>query len=340
MSDSRQRVSRESHRSPAVSGAYRFRPRLRDPGKPRRGDRGISRRPDGRREQDGTGRSGAADEALAHRDIGSAMDRLGRFAQAETHYKKALKLSPKDPKIWNDAGYSYYLQGRWADAERALKTAARLAPDDERVRTNLGLTLAAPGRTEEAFRLLSQTNGEAIGHANLGYLLAATGQLDLARQQYETALALRPDLTVARRALARIDSNSPTRDPPARAACHRGPRAPRSTAHPIDPSVNQASRPDPRSRRRCHRASCLKREPPAWSAGRNRPRRLVRAEDQVCSRAPAALTRSVAPVGRDQSLVKPRPAIGDPVDLVPARHAHQVLPPRDRRVNVGLKNLF
>ena len=56
---------------------------------------------------------------------------------------------------------------------------------------------------------MSQTSGEAIGHANLGYLLAATGQLDLARQQYEIALAMRPDLEVARRALARIDLKQP-----------------------------------------------------------------------------------------------------------------------------------
>ena len=69
-----------------------------------------------------------SDEALAHRRIGSAMDRLGRFAQAETHYKKALKQSPKDPKIWNDAGYSYYLQGRWADAERALEDGRAASP--------------------------------------------------------------------------------------------------------------------------------------------------------------------------------------------------------------------
>ena len=182
----------------------------------------------------------AADEALAHRRIGGAMDRLGRFAQAETHYKTALKLSPKDPKTWNDAGYSYYLQGRWTDAERALKTAVRLAPDDERVRTNLGLTLAAQGRTKEALPLLSQSNGEAIGHTNLGYLLAANGQLDLARQQYESALALRPDLTVAQRALAQIEhkqalSQSAEANPPLPA------QGVRSTAHPIDPGVNQAS---------------------------------------------------------------------------------------------------
>ena len=147
---------------------------------------------------------------------------------------------PKDPKTWNDAGYSYYLQGRWADAEQALKTAVRLAPDDERIRTNLGLTLAAEGRTKEALPLLSQSNGEAVGHVNLGYLLAASGQLDLARQQYETALVLRPDLTVARRALAQLDhkqalaqSGGAPEPKPAQGM--------RLTAHPIDPSVNQAS---------------------------------------------------------------------------------------------------
>ena len=156
-----------------------------------------------------------ADEAIAHRRLGGAFDRQGRFAQAETHYKKALQLTPKDARVWNDAGYSYYLQGRWVDAERTLKTAARLAPDDERIRTNLGLTIAAAGRPDEALPLLSQTSGDAIGHANLGYLLAATGQVDLARRQYETALALRPDLTVARRALARMDRNAiPSTDSP------------------------------------------------------------------------------------------------------------------------------
>jgi Flp pilus assembly protein TadD len=181
-----------------------------------------------------------SDEALAHRRMGSAMDRLGRFAQAETHYKRALKLSPKDPKVWNDVGYSYYLQGRWSDAERALKTAVRFAPDDDRIRTNLGLTLAAEGRTDEALPLLSQSNGDAIGHANLGYLLAATGQHDLARSQYETALALRPDLEVARRALARIDLKQPepsiAGQRPALIA-----HDPKSAAHPVDPQVTQTT---------------------------------------------------------------------------------------------------
>jgi tetratricopeptide (TPR) repeat protein len=186
----------------------------------------------------------AVDEALAHRRMGGALDRLGRFAQAEVHYKKALRLASNDPRVWNDLGYSYYLQSRWADAERALRKAVKLAPEDERVRTNLGLVLAAGGRPQEAFPLLSQSNGDAIGHANLGYLLASTGQLALARQQYEQALAQRPDLTLARRALAQIDRQQQAMASlstmPQRLATGGAPPAP-----PVDPSVDRASTPKP-----------------------------------------------------------------------------------------------
>jgi len=161
-------------------------------------------------ERGGIGRTRSRDEALAHRRMGNALDGLGRFSQAEVHYKKALKLDPHNAKIWNDAGYSYYLQGRWADAEQTLKSAVRLAPGDMRIKTNLGLTLAAVGRSDEALRLLSQFSGDAIGHANLGYLLAATGQTDLARREYEQALSMRPNLDQARRALDQLARSSQT----------------------------------------------------------------------------------------------------------------------------------
>ena len=142
----------------------------------------------------------AADEALAHRRIASTLDRLAQFSQSEAHYHKAQKLTPRDPKVWNDAGYSYYLQGRWDESERALRTAMKLRPEDPRVRTNLGMALAAAGKTRDALPLLSGNQGDAIGHANLGYLLASTGQYERARQEYQTALSMRPDLDLAHRA--------------------------------------------------------------------------------------------------------------------------------------------
>jgi tetratricopeptide (TPR) repeat protein len=196
--------------------------------------------------------------------MGGALDQLGRFAQAEVHYKKALKLSPKDPKVWNDAGYSYYLQGRWAEAEGALKTAAKLAPEDERIRVNLGLTLAAAGRTKEALSLLSRTSGDAIGHMNLGYSLAATGQLDLARRQYETALALRPDLELARRALVQLDRQQMSL-PDSGTKTLMAQSVVRTTKAPaVDPRVNQASTGPVQSNPPVPTRTLPAPKPPAW----------------------------------------------------------------------------
>ena len=207
----------------------------------------------------GVGRNRSTEAALANRRIGNALDRLGRFAQAEVHYKKALKLSPRDPKIWNDSGYSYYLQGRFADAERTFRTGADLAPDDLRIATNLGLTLAASGRIDEALPFLSRYSGNAIGHANLGYLLAATGQTELARQQYQKALAIRPNLEVAQRAIHQLDRMEPML-PPEIASGSTGDRpsmemspSPRSALpKPVPPVADaddeRAAEPEPRPR--------------------------------------------------------------------------------------------
>ncbi len=145
-------------------------------------------------------------EAESHRRMAGALDRLGKFGQAEAHYRSALALSPGEAKVWNDAGYSYYLQHRLADAERSLKTAEKLEPNNPRIQTNLGLALAAAGKTDEALTALSKAGGPAAGHANLAYLLASLGRTDEARKHYQTALALQPEMAPVRQALARLDA--------------------------------------------------------------------------------------------------------------------------------------
>jgi Flp pilus assembly protein TadD len=188
------------------------------------------------------GELNAADEALAHRRIASAFDRQGQFRQSEPHYRQAIKLAPKDPKVWNDAGYSYYLQGRWDDAEHSLRTALKLAPGDARARTNLGMVLGAAGKTEEALSLLSANQGDAVGHANLGFLLASTGRREQARREYQAALAMRPDLPVAQRALAQLDRLEGKITTPSAVAIARNdaPTHPVSRA-PVDPAVARTS---------------------------------------------------------------------------------------------------
>lgn len=194
----------------------------------------------------GHGELKAADEALAHRRIAGTLDRLGQFRQSEPHYQRAMKLASKDAKVWNDAGYSYYLQGRWAEAERSLRTALKLAPGDARVRTNLGMVLGAAGKSQEALSMLSADQGEAIGHANLGYLLASTGQYQRARQEYQAALSMRPDLPVARRALAQLDlQERGIVAPPPTAIASAGPPAKAGESARVDPEVTRTSAPAP-----------------------------------------------------------------------------------------------
>jgi Flp pilus assembly protein TadD len=152
----------------------------------------------------GSNRSIAEQKATAHRKLAVVLDRLGRFGESDTHYKAALKLSPDDPKVWNNAGYSQYIQGRWEESERTLKTAVRLAPGDAKVATNLGLALTAGGKVDEAFAVLTKAVGPAAAHANIGYVLAATGHRPEAIGHYRTALALQPDLPSAVAALAQL----------------------------------------------------------------------------------------------------------------------------------------
>jgi tetratricopeptide (TPR) repeat protein len=181
---------------------------------------------------------GPAQEALAQRRMAAAYDRLGRFTQAETHYLKALRLTPTDPKVWNDAGYSYYMQNRLADAERSFKQCESLEPGNPRVLTNLGLTLAAQGRDEEALSALCRAGGPAVGHANMGYILAAMGKGDLAREQYKASINLQPELVEARKALAQLDAK-----PEAPAAATATALASANPVTPPTPSLDPKAAP-------------------------------------------------------------------------------------------------
>ncbi|MFO0953972.1 MAG: tetratricopeptide repeat protein [Isosphaeraceae bacterium] len=177
--------------------------------------------------------------ALVQRRMGGANDRMGRFTQAEIHYRKALEHAPTDAKVWNDIGYSYYLQNRLLDAENALKTAQSMDPNNPKILTNMGLTLAAAGKQDEALQALSRAGGPAVGHANLGFILAAMGKMDEARAQYQLALELQPQLTAARDAIAKLDAPPVLNAPTALVAS----AAPRPAGVPTSPPASAPTPP-------------------------------------------------------------------------------------------------
>ncbi len=171
-------------------------------------------------------RADSETRARLHRKLAQAFDHLGQPEEAKTHYQMAQKLAPRDPNVWNDAGYSAFFQGHFDEAERLLKKAAALDPANPRILTNLGMTLAASGQINPALEVLTKAGGPASARMNLAFVLASTGQTDEARQQYRAALAIDPQLALARSAMIKLGPEKATQTAQSRVPSRaRSPRA-------------------------------------------------------------------------------------------------------------------
>ena len=180
-------------------------------------------------------KSNPAVAARLHRRQGAAYERLGQIKQATEQYQAAKKLAPRDPMVWNDAGYGAYLRGDWPKAESDLRKAATLEPTNPAILTNLGLALAAGGKTEEAQAVLERAGGPAAARMNLGYVLAATGKTDEAKKQFEEASRLDPAQPQARQALVQL---SKTRSSPVDTVVRQASEA-IADNEPLDPKLQR-----------------------------------------------------------------------------------------------------
>jgi Tfp pilus assembly protein PilF len=132
-------------------------------------------------------------------------DRQGDFQAALAEYHKALELAPRDADLLNDLGYGYYSRGRWAESEKALRQALALKPKHQRALMNLGLCLGEQGRYAEALELFGQVVTPAQAQCNLAFVLTTQHKWPQARQAYQKALELDPDIPLARAALAKLE---------------------------------------------------------------------------------------------------------------------------------------
>jgi tetratricopeptide (TPR) repeat protein len=139
-------------------------------------------------------------------------DRIDEQARAMNEYQRLLERHPKDSKLLNDIGYSYYNRGQWQQAESYLQKAVKADRSNSRAWINLGLTLAQLGKKTEALEAFQHAVSPAEAHANLGFILSANGRKHEAIHEYETALALEPALYQARQALEKL-KQSPERQP-------------------------------------------------------------------------------------------------------------------------------
>jgi Flp pilus assembly protein TadD len=118
------------------------------------------------------------------------------FAGSESYSREALRLRPDDVNILNELGLALWRQGRSAEAEAIYLRACEIEPNDFRILTNLGLALYSLGRLDEAgdslLKALELEPDTFDAVMNLGLVRSDQGNFAEATQLLERALELRP----------------------------------------------------------------------------------------------------------------------------------------------------
>jgi tetratricopeptide (TPR) repeat protein len=138
---------------------------------------------------------------------GLRFDALGDVQQAAAHYQEAVDQDPNFAPAHSRLVGALGLMGRYDDAEKHYRWALRVAPGLEELHYNWGIIQAergAPEAAAEAFRAALEINpASADSHFNLGSMLAELGLEADAVREIETALELDPSHRLALFHLAR-----------------------------------------------------------------------------------------------------------------------------------------
>ncbi len=101
--------------------------------------------------------------------IGVTMDTLDQHGPAQDYYRKALAISPDNPKVLSNLALSYVLEGKPALAEQTLRQAVSQPGADSRITQNLILALGVQGKFEEVETAAGTDLPKAMVGANRDY---------------------------------------------------------------------------------------------------------------------------------------------------------------------------
>jgi tetratricopeptide (TPR) repeat protein len=89
--------------------------------------------------------------------------RLGRWAEAEASYKKAMELDPLDVQLLTSVGNEFYMYlRRFDDALACMDRALQVAPEAAGEHANKAAVLQAAGRIDQARQELALVPDEVL----------------------------------------------------------------------------------------------------------------------------------------------------------------------------------
>jgi tetratricopeptide (TPR) repeat protein len=138
----------------------------------------------------------------AHNNLGNALDRAGRFAEAGEQYRAALRIHPGFAAAHYNRANLLTREGDLPGALTHYNAAVQAKPDYAQARYNLGITLNRLGKPVEAiaqYREAVRLNpGFVEAHHSLGGALVQQGRVDEGLESLIIAVRLRPGFAHAR----------------------------------------------------------------------------------------------------------------------------------------------
>ena len=140
-----------------------------------------------------------------------ALERSGRWPDAQRDLDKALSLKPDEPEVLNYLGYSWVNRGeRVKDGMAMIQKAVAAQPDEGAFVDSLGWAYYRLGDYTNAVETLEYAvmleAGDAEINDHLGDAYWRAGRRDEARFQWDAVLTMKPDPDVKARAEAKLAS--------------------------------------------------------------------------------------------------------------------------------------
>ena len=133
---------------------------------------------------------------IAHNNLGTALDKQGRLAEAAAEFRRAIAAKPDYADAYNNLGIVLSEQGQLDEAIAQYQRALELRPAYANAHNNLGLALSQKGQPEAALNHLARATSlqpdYADAHYNLAQALAGAGRVEEAIAEYRRTLALQP----------------------------------------------------------------------------------------------------------------------------------------------------
>ena len=147
--------------------------------------------------------------ADAHYNLGYALAKQGKLDDGITHFIEALRIDPKNLKALNNLGVAEALRGNYPKAIDHFRAALKINPSDADVHNNLGFALRKQGDQDAALQHFTRALTIDPGHPdalnNRGLVLMSRGQLAAAREHFARALEISPGYQDARLNLERVN---------------------------------------------------------------------------------------------------------------------------------------